>query len=609
MKPRKVPNPASKYEQANLRKDPQVKKWIQRLEADPEATIATVDEDKLAFITAEVMRRRGDDFQPDEYQKKMIETCPVVAAPDLTDVATDLRHVFEQPEMQTFWKQWQGKRNKHGRAPDFTAAKSVLSVFGMGGISQHLDTVYERVKTDKAIKAVFEELEGRPLERPPSRGAQPALLHYSRICDLLPRLAENDACRWQAMTANIEMIKELARLYPKAKIGKRLLVDSTAIEAWAPQYSAGSKDDPRYAKREAKLNARTPDAGFRAYIYKGSKQDIDVGDKVPVGLNKKVKAWRGYYFQVIADQATGLPLVWMMFNAKHQEHYGLLTLLRDLHQLWPDIDAELIAGDSAFSNNEVCRTCEVDYGIAPVFRLKPTEQTKKEVIPLKPGDSRDSSVIAISFQGHLICDPHRRVLPYASHTLAPRDGLRPGQTSKENEFRVRALCDTGTTLRPHPCKRPSLRMSVNWHRLTRYPHHNQGRPELFAMRTAMLTRLNQIECLFNRLKGGLLLGGSGSSRNRILDKGALEAAFSLGCLSMSALSLANERSQHGIAIGPIKSVNQPLPATPPAQVIAFPKPLKPAAAATVAAAADTDRNIPLTLKRPSRKLAPPIARR
>lgn len=607
MKPRKVPNPTSKYEQANLARDPQVKKWIQRLEADREATIKTVDEDKLAFITAEVMRRRGDDFQPDELQKKMIETCPVVAAPDLTDVATDLRHIFGQPEMQTFWKDWQGKRNKHGRAPDFPAAKSVLTVFAMGGISQHLDTVYERVKNDGAIKAVFEELGGRPLERPPSRGTQPALLHYSRVCELLPRLAEGDACRWQAMTANIEMVKELARLYPKAGIGKRLLVDSTAVEAWAPQHSAGSKDDPQYAKREAKLNARTPDAGFRAYTYNGSKVDIDVGDKVAVGVNKKTKAWRGYYFQVIADQATGLPLVWMMFNAKQQEHHGLLALLSDLHQLWPDINAELIAGDSAFSNNEVCRTCEVDYGIAPVFRLKPSEQTMKKNIPLKPGDSRDGSVVAISYQGHIICDPHRRALPYASHTLAPRHGLRPGQTSKENEFRIRALCDTGTTLRPHPCKRPSLRMSVNWHRLTRYPHHNQGRPELFAMRTAMLARLNQIEGLFNRLKGGLLLGGSGSSRNRLLDKGALEAAFSLGCLSMTAISLANERIQHGISVGAIKSVNPPPPATPPAQAIAFPKPLKPAA--TTPAANKSDTNIPLTLKRPSRKLAPSIVRR
>ena len=290
----------------------------------------------------------------------------------------------------------------------------------------------------------------------------------------------------------------------------------------------------------------------------------------------------------------------MMFNAKHQEFYGLLTLLRDLHQLWPDINAELIAGDSAFSNNEICRTCEVDYGIAPVFRLKPSEQKKKTYIPLESGASRSGAVGYLSYQGHLVCDAHRRPLAYDGSEIASRAGLRAGQTSTEGDFRIRARCEKGTTLRPHACKRPSLRMSVNWHRLTRYPHHNDGRPELYAMRQAMLTRLNQIEGLFNRLKGGLLLGGSGSSRNRILDKGALEAAFSLGCLSMTAISLANERIQHGISVGAIKSVNPPPPATRPAQVIACPTPLKPAATTPAPAA----NNIPLTLKRPSRKLVP-----
>jgi hypothetical protein len=143
-------------------------------------------------------------------------------------------------------------------------------------------------------------------------------------------------------------------------------------------------------------------------------------------------------------------------------------------------------------------------------------------------------------------------------------------------------------------------MSVNWHRLTRYPHHNSGRPELYAMRQAMLTRLNQVEGIFNRLKGGLLLGAGGSSRNRILDRGSLEAAFSLGCLSMTALSLASERIQHGIVVGPIKAVGQPT-SNQSAQVIQLPKRapkrIAPAAAASGA-------SIPLTATRPRRKLLP-----
>lgn len=606
MKSRKKPDPAGKYTKRNLARDPQVIKWIKRLEGDPEATIAEADEDKLAFVHAEVLRRRGDDFELDLFQQKMIETCPAVAAPDLTDPAEDLRHIFEQPEMQEFWARWTAREKSRGRKPDWAGAKAVLTTFGMCGLSSHLDSVYQRVKSDPQIKAVFAELEGRPLERAPSHGAPPTFLHYSRVAALLPRLAAGDVCRWQAMEANIRMIKKLRLLHPNAGIGKRLLVDSSGIPAWAPQHSAGSKDDPGYAKREAKLRRRTPEAGFRAYTYKGGKQDLNPSDKVAIDSKGRTKAWRGYYLQVIADQATGLPLVWSLFDNTIQEPYVLPTLLSDLHKLWPDIEAELIAGDSIFSDNPTCRLCEVDYGIAPIFRLKPSEQKTNKQIPLDPKASRSGSVIAISHQGHLVCDPHRRRLPFHSYELASRTGLAPGKSSDEGAFRIRANCERGTQLRPQACKRLGLRMSVNWHRLTRYPHHGDGRPELYAMRLAMLARLNQVEGIFNRLKNGLMLGTSGGSRNRILDLRALEAAFSLGCLSMTALSLAHERLERGITVGPIQAVNQQNGAQ--AQVIQLPrratKPKAVPAPAATAIAASAPANVPLTEKRSRKKLAP-----
>lgn len=605
MKPRHKPDPASKYAKQNLARDPQVIKWIKRLQGDPEATIAEADEDRLAFAYAEVMRRRSDDFEPNLFQQKMIETCPVIAAPDGTDPAEDLRHIFEQPEMQAFWADWKAKENGRGRKPDWPAAKAVLTAFGMARGNAYLDRAHNDVKTKRALRSVFEDLEGRPLERAPSNGAAPAFLHYSRVAALLPRLADEDACRWQAMRANIEMVQELAQLYPKAGIGKRLLVDSSAIEAWCPQHSSGGKDDPAYSTREAELRSRTPDAGFRAYTYQGSKKDLAPGEKVAVGKRgQKTKAWRGYYFQVIADQATGLPLVWSLFDATFQEHYMLAPLLSDLHKLWPDIEAELIAGDSAFSNNETCRLCEVDYGIAPIFRLKPSEQKLSKQIVLDPKASRSGTIVAITHQGHLVCDPHRRILPYDGYEVASRQGLLPGKSSDEGAFRIRARCERGTQLRPQPCKRPGLRMSINWHRLTRYPHHSDGRPELYAMRLAMLARLNQVEGIFNRLKNGLMLGAGGGNRNRILDRGALEAAFSLGCLSMTALSLAQERLQRGITFGPIKAINPPM--SQPAQVIQLRQPpAQPKAVPASAVAASAPANIPLTEKRPRRKLVPP----
>lgn len=610
MKPRQKPDPASKYTKQNLARDPQVKKWIKRLEGNPEATVAEADEETLAFVYAEVLRRRSDDFEPNLFQQKMIETRPAVAAPDLTSPAEDLRHIFEQPEMKEFWREWTAREKTRGRKPDWAAAKAVLTTFGMGGISSHLDTVYDRLKHDPTIKAVFAELEGRPLERSPSQGAPPALLHYSRVAALLPRLAAGDACRWRAMEANIKMVKNLRLLHPNAGIGKRLLVDSTDIPAWVRQHSAGSKDDPGYAEREAKLRRRTPDAGFRAYTYKGSKQELQPDEKVAVGKKGETsKFWRGYYLQVIADQATGLPLVWSLFDNAIQEPFVLPTLLSDLHRLWPDIDAELIAGDSAFCDNPSSRVCEVDYGIAPVFRLKPTEQKRTTPIPLDPKASRSGTIISISYQGHLVCDPHRRKLLYDGYEVASRRGLAPGKSSDEGAFRIRGRCDRGTQLRPQPCKRPGLRMNVSWQRLTRYPHHGNGRPELYAMRLAMLARLSQVESIFNRLKNGLMLGTGGGNRNRILDRGALEAAFSLGCLSMTALSLAQERLARGINVGPIQTANQQSGAQ--AQVIQLPKRAPkpkavPAPAAVASAvAASVPANMPLTDRRSRKKLMPP----
>jgi hypothetical protein len=54
---------------------------------------------------------------------------------------------------------------------------------------------------------------------------------------------------------------------------------------------------------------------------------------------------------VIADQLTGLPLVWTLIDAAEDEAQALVPLLRDLHELWPTIDADVIAGDSAYDED------------------------------------------------------------------------------------------------------------------------------------------------------------------------------------------------------------------------------------------------------------------
>lgn len=275
------------------------------------------------------------------------------------------------------------------------------------------------------------------------------------------------------------------------------------------------------------------------------KQDVDGSTRVRVD-SRISKAWRGYYFAVIVDQATGLALVWMLFDAATQETSCLVPLLSDLHALWPDIGAEVIAGDSAFSTNATCRLVEVDYGIASAFRLDAADLAKRTYIPLKPDDSRGGSTAAITYSGQLVCDAHRKPLEFAGAERPSRGTLEPGRSSEEGKHRVRGLCRHTNDRHPRPCGKLILRMKVSWHRLTTLPHFADGNPEQHAFRLAMQARLNQVEGFFNRLKSGLHLGGEDETRTRILSRPTYEALFSLGSLSLTALAVADQRIALGL---------------------------------------------------------------
>jgi hypothetical protein len=41
----------------------------------------------------------------------------------------------------------------------------------------------------------------------------------------------------------------------------------------------------------------------------------------------------------ILDVASGLPIVWTIIDAKHNESTVIVALLSKLHELWPDIGA------------------------------------------------------------------------------------------------------------------------------------------------------------------------------------------------------------------------------------------------------------------------------
>jgi hypothetical protein len=530
MKRIEPPNPTKYDLMPKLMQDAQVKKWTERLKGDPEAVPTDLDEDQLAFVIAEVMRKRGEDFEPGRFKQAMIDSRPVVCAPDWTDEVEDLGHIFRQPELRRFWKNWRGPRRGKGPAINYAGAKAAMTIFAMSGSDKHFDKFRRSLARDHETRAILEEVEDAPVTVP----AYSTLLRHIE--------ALGPSCSEEAMKANIECVKALRALYPKKGIGKRLMIDSCDVAAWCRQ--VGSRDP----ERDQELRARTPEAGFRRYAYgPNGKTMIEDGETYTFAAGKEVKSWRGYYFCVIADQATGLPLVWMLFDAKHDEAPAIVPLLSLLHRLWPDIEADSIAGDSAWDEHEWNRLCEVDYGIAPIFRLHQSQPDKDDIV-LGAKKSRDGSIRAITRTGQLTCSAHMKPLPYYTFDRPNRDGLSPGQSSDERLFRLRAECKHQTPEHPHPCGKVGLKAMTYWLRLTRYPHHMHGDPERHAWRLAMLARLNGVESIFNRLKAGKVLGTKGADRTRLLNRASLEALLSLACLSMSALSLACEREHLGIVL-------------------------------------------------------------
>lgn len=88
-------------------------------------------------------------------------------------------------------------------------------------------------------------------------------------------------------------------------------------------------------------------------------------------------------------------------------------------------------------------------------------------------------------------------------------------------------------------------MKTDWSKLTFYPHHADGNPRRYAQRQAMLARLNRAESLFNRLKAGRKLATPGAARTRVRDKDSVDALISLALLSMTALTVVDQRQQAG----------------------------------------------------------------
>ncbi len=536
MKSRKTPNPA-KYKSslnAKLHTDAQVVKWVQRLTGDPKARPSQMDELRLEFVMREVLALRGEQVDETLFHKAMVETCPILAAPDWTNHAEDITHVFSQPEANAFWHTWQPEQGATGKRVDYFAAKAVLCVLAMCGATAQFDDAIAMLEDNPKLREAFENLEGRPLRIPP----------YSSLMRQIHHAAK--AMRPLVMAANIAMVKELAELFPNQGFGENLAIDTMAFAAWVPQ--RGSRDP----EKDVQIGRRIPEAGYRMYAHSGKgKKNVGLADEVKGSEIAKTKDWRGFHVAAIIDIASGLPLVWITISNKVDEAKAIIPLLSALYRLWPDCPAKTIAGDSAWDEDPWCRLCEVDYGIAPVFRLHETqrEQTKWDVLddgsPKKKRIARDGQIWAITGKGQLICGCHQKPLKFAGFDRAKRvkangQPLLIGQSSDERHFAVRGLCDHDTI-----DTRLSLKAMTDWSRLTRFPHHPFGDPKKYAKRQALLTRLNRVESLWNRLKSGGL-GVQGADRMRTLPMDTIDTVVSLAMLGFTGLATADQRQRRQI---------------------------------------------------------------
>jgi hypothetical protein len=531
-----------------LQYDPQVRKWCKRLQGDPDAKPTDVSDEQLAFLTCEMLKRRGEEFDATLYEQAVADLTPVVSAPLIEDPLGDLRHVFAQRAMQNMWRECAIRGGKRGPTPNWPGALAVLCLLAMTGRSTHINDSHDDLSQRPELQKLFARVHHAAMSEPAheehatagasgSAGVAVDVVDFSapgyssalRIADqLAPKVSE------AAMKANIEMAKELRKLIPQT--GKRLMIDGASIPAWVVQASAGTS--PNSEAREERFRKQAPDAGFRAYYRsKEGKRPIKPGDKLKNGLyNGRGKAWRGYSLVVISCQATGIPLVWTVIPANEDEAAAIVPLLSRLYELWPDIDAEVIGGDSAWDEDPWTRLCEVDYGLHPIFRLHDPRGRG-----LEAGESREGSVGSIDGAGRLLCAKHQKPLEFVGFDSPRRDDLRPGQSSSEGAFRIRAVCRHA----PHPCGNVGLRALCDWSSLTYFPHYRTGSPQRHAYRLAYLTRLNGIEQLNNRYKAGLKLGTSGPDRNRIRDLRRHEAVISLGLTSLTAYMLTDQNIQAG----------------------------------------------------------------
>jgi len=477
----------------------------------PEPRLFGFDDHDLYFINSTALRKLEQPFDPHLFLKAMQKTQRLLAFPRITDLAADIRDMLTQPEMLDFlWNPWQTASGRRGPKGSTVASKALMVVTAVAGQSAHLLHNWHLLDGNTKLARAFEDAEadaGRRLRRKPAmfelRGYEQCLKHVRGLSESV-----YDLC----LSANIQMHLALQDLFRDPRYGTWGLIDGSDVAAWCSQQ--------RGQAANLAVRAQLPHAGGRLIAY-GPDGKVALPDGKIIHTYASGKFWRGYYLIVLVEAVTGLPLVWTLWDAAWDEAKALKELLWRLYTLWPDCPLVAIAGDGAWDEkwaNEFCRT---QYGIHMIARRTPSHRKVDHSLSFFESESFH----LFTGEGRAFCRAHHHELPYNGADL---------QTN-----RLRFTCPDG-------CGKPGLSMRHHWSALTYYPHHPNGRPDLHAMRLALLARRNACESLFSSLKVGNKLGLRGASRTRLREFEKVQALVSLALTFKTAAVLADQRTQRGL---------------------------------------------------------------
>jgi hypothetical protein len=324
----------------------------------------------------------------------------------------------------------------------------------------------------------------------------------------------------------------MAELFPEAPVGQYIVVDGTDVPAWCPQRSA-KRNGVLDRKLEARYRKRVPEADFRSIKYDRDGQFDPAQEQARRG-RANAKSWRGYSFVLGCDAVTGLPMVGSLHGAANHEPHAGRALMERLYDFWPESPLEVVVADRLWDDDPSSQFFEAHYGVHLIAHRRPShiEKGGKEFSVGRPGYR--GGVAAVGGDGIAHCREHGKPLLFEGTDAPSRVDLAPGEFAARS-FRSRFRCHEGHRL--------SLPTNLAWSALPYYPLHPLGRPDLHAMRIALLSRRNVVESAFSSMKGAFRQGNSGQSRTRIFDREVHESLIWISLLTRALLALADAREE------------------------------------------------------------------